>query len=196
MGIVIAVILLFLGIGVLVVIHICIAGRSLERRFVASGITVDGDENRRNRSSRSMSKDDLEKLPSFDYLVKGSSSHEDCAVCLENFKGGEKCRLLPLCNHSFHAQCVDSWLVRNPICPICRTCADDDHHHGGLLVGQESGRFGYSDRSSGSGGRGGNEVRIEVVRDGHVITERSSESSEMQIDLGMIQLSATNMRVL
>ncbi|OVA07607.1 zinc finger protein [Macleaya cordata] len=71
-----------------------------------------------------MSHDELEKLPCFEFkaLEKGTSP-VDCAVCLENFKMGEKCRLLPICKHSFHAQCVDSWLLKTPICPICRTSA-------------------------------------------------------------------------
>lgn len=73
----------------------------------------------------SMSRDEVEKLPSFDYLKTGSkgSSPVDCAVCLDGFKSGDKCRLLPVCNHSFHADCVDEWLVKNPNCPICRSNA-------------------------------------------------------------------------
>ncbi|MBA0683400.1 hypothetical protein Goari_025062 [Gossypium aridum] len=39
----------------------------------------------------------------------------------KDLKMGEKCRLIPLCNHSFHSECVDSWFLRNPICPVCRT---------------------------------------------------------------------------
>ncbi|KAK4393011.1 RING-H2 finger protein ATL74 [Sesamum angolense] len=77
-----------------------------------------------------MSQDDIEKLPCFDFTAKekgtgtGTSPPPDCAVCLENFRVGEKCRLLPSCNHSFHAECVDLWLLRTPICPICRAAAD------------------------------------------------------------------------
>ncbi|KAL3526037.1 hypothetical protein ACH5RR_014409 [Cinchona calisaya] len=86
----------------------------------------------RSLGSTSMSKEDLEKLPCFDFKAKelkgssrtSSTSPVDCAVCLENFKVGEKCRLLPLCRHSFHAECVDMWLLRTPICPICRASAD------------------------------------------------------------------------
>ncbi|XP_022854158.1 RING-H2 finger protein ATL56-like [Olea europaea var. sylvestris] len=123
MGIVISVLLLFAGIGVLVLIHVCIVGRSFRRGF--SGRNTDVVE-RGSFGSTSMSQEDIEKLPCFDFKTKekGSSPAAICAVCLENFKVGEKCRLLPLCNHSFHADCVDLWLLRTPICPICRTCAD------------------------------------------------------------------------
>jgi E3 ubiquitin-protein ligase RNF13 len=71
---------------------------------------------------RSISKTDLEKLPCYDYVAKENGSNPlDCAICLENFTIGDKCRLLPICKHIFHAQCVDKWLLKTPICPICRS---------------------------------------------------------------------------
>ncbi|KAK7381382.1 hypothetical protein VNO78_34032 [Psophocarpus tetragonolobus] len=73
---------------------------------------------------RSMSINDLEKLPCYYYVAKGNtSSPVDCAVCLESLITGDKCRLLPMCKHSFHAQCVDTWLLKTPTCPICRSNA-------------------------------------------------------------------------
>ncbi|KAG6395962.1 hypothetical protein SASPL_142096 [Salvia splendens] len=125
MAIVISVILLFLGMGVLVLIHVWIVGRTLrndvssERRNAVE---------RESLGSTSMSRDDIEKLPCFDFAAKakGSSPAGDCAVCLEKFKAGERCRLLPSCNHSFHAECVDLWLLRAPVCPICRAVAAEE----------------------------------------------------------------------
>ncbi|CAN0904488.1 Putative RING-H2 finger protein ATL49 [Linum grandiflorum] len=70
---------------------------------------------------------DVDKLPCYEYqsskdiiISEGIDAEADCAVCLESFKTGEKCRVLPACKHSFHAQCVDGWLLKIPICPICR----------------------------------------------------------------------------
>ncbi|KAK4417749.1 RING-H2 finger protein ATL3 [Sesamum alatum] len=126
MAIVISVILLFLGIGVLILIHVCIVGRTLRRGLIERNVNMVG---RGSFGSTSMSQDDIEKLPCFDFTAKEekgttTSPPPDCAVCLENFRVGEKCRLLPSCNHSFHAECVDLWLLRTPICPICRAAAD------------------------------------------------------------------------
>lgn len=116
MGIIIAVILLFLGIGVLVLVHLCIVvGRSFIIRRFRDPARFDSNTN------PTMSDDDVQKLPCHDYSAKDKENSMDCAICLEDFKMGEKCRLLPFCNHSFHAECVDSWLLRNPICPVCRT---------------------------------------------------------------------------
>ncbi|KAG9448714.1 hypothetical protein H6P81_008679 [Aristolochia fimbriata] len=121
MAIVISVVLLFVGIGLLILVHVCIVGRTF-RRSLSPNINPGGNE---RKPSDGISEDDLEKLPSFRFegLPKGSSPI-DCAVCLENFRSGEQCRMLPLCKHSFHAQCVDSWLLKTPICPICRSGAN------------------------------------------------------------------------
>ncbi|KAE8124192.1 hypothetical protein FH972_019098 [Carpinus fangiana] len=120
MELVVSVVLLFVGIVVLVIIHICIAGRA----FRGGNHQIQGNNmvQRGSNGTKRMSTGDLERLPCFDYKAaeKGSSS-VDCAVCLDNFKMGDKCRLLPNCRHSFHVQCIDSWLLKTPICPICRT---------------------------------------------------------------------------
>ncbi|RZC92843.1 hypothetical protein C5167_004031 [Papaver somniferum] len=47
-------------------------------------------------------------------------THQDCIVCLERLRKGESCRSLPRCNHVFHANCVDTWLIHVPSCPLCR----------------------------------------------------------------------------
>jgi hypothetical protein len=124
MELIVSVVLLFVGIAVLVIIHVCIIGRAFRR----GNHQIQGNNNMVQRGSngtKRMSTVDLERLPCFDYKAaeKGSSS-VDCAVCLDNFKMGDKCRLLPNCGHSFHVQCIDSWLLQTPICPICRTIAN------------------------------------------------------------------------
>ncbi|XP_020265479.1 RING-H2 finger protein ATL14-like [Asparagus officinalis] len=114
-SIIIASIILFIGIGVLVLLHICIVGKAFRRGLN----TISQGEELKNEGNNGLSPDDLEKLPCYDF----DGGEKDCAVCLESFRNGEKCRLLPTCRHSFHAQCVDYWLVKTPICPICRTRA-------------------------------------------------------------------------
>lgn len=41
-----------------------------------------------------------------------------CAVCLSDFANGDTLRSLP-CRHRFHKHCIDKWLVRNKVCPLC-----------------------------------------------------------------------------
>ncbi|KAJ0161209.1 E3 ubiquitin-protein ligase SDIR1 [Colletotrichum tanaceti] len=43
-----------------------------------------------------------------------------CSICTEDFTVGEDVRVLP-CNHKFHPNCVDPWLVNvSGTCPLCR----------------------------------------------------------------------------
>ncbi|KAF5960208.1 hypothetical protein HYC85_001417 [Camellia sinensis] len=57
---------------------------------------------------------------------KATLKFNDCVICLEDFKEGETCGVLPLCDHSFHPKCICLWLVKsqedqnNQTCPICR----------------------------------------------------------------------------
>nr|XP_009603368.3 RING-H2 finger protein ATL20-like [Nicotiana tomentosiformis]XP_016442796.1 PREDICTED: RING-H2 finger protein ATL20-like [Nicotiana tabacum] len=43
-----------------------------------------------------------------------------CPICLVEYSAGESVRLIPLCQHSFHADCVDEWLKMKATCPVCR----------------------------------------------------------------------------
>lgn len=44
-----------------------------------------------------------------------------CHVCLSDYEVGQECRKLNNCNHTFHKECIDQWLItgRNS-CPLCR----------------------------------------------------------------------------
>ncbi|KAI3454517.1 hypothetical protein Pfo_011180 [Paulownia fortunei] len=122
MEIIISVILLFVGIAVLIIIHVCVVGRAFR------GDPINGRNSVPARADRipGMNPGDIKELPCFDYKLeeKGSGNENvECSVCLENFRAGEKCRILPKCNHSFHAECIDSWLLKTAACPICRTGA-------------------------------------------------------------------------
>lgn len=42
-----------------------------------------------------------------------------CSICLCDFENGDRLRRLR-CDHCFHADCVDPWMVSNATCPTCR----------------------------------------------------------------------------
>ncbi|KAF6140947.1 hypothetical protein GIB67_030158 [Kingdonia uniflora] len=44
----------------------------------------------------------------------------ECAVCLSEFEDDDTLRLLTVCNHAFHPDCIDLWLVSHTTCPVCR----------------------------------------------------------------------------
>ncbi|KAJ6873005.1 hypothetical protein NC651_031991 [Populus alba x Populus x berolinensis] len=58
-------------------------------------------------------------IESFDKLVLGESKRlpgpngSTCAICLSEYNSKETLRMIPECNHCFHADCVDEWLRMN-----------------------------------------------------------------------------------
>ncbi|XP_027115986.1 RING-H2 finger protein ATL2 [Coffea arabica] len=66
----------------------------------------------------------IASLPVFVYSPKTQPEGMDCAVCLSEFEENEKGRLLPKCNHSFHADCIDMWFHSHSTCPICRAAVE------------------------------------------------------------------------
>nr|XP_043614024.1 E3 ubiquitin-protein ligase ATL23 [Erigeron canadensis] len=71
-----------------------------------------------------LSNAELEKLPSTTGkdLVLGN----ECAVCLDDIEPEQLARMFPGCNHGFHLHCADTWLAKNPVCPVCRNKLDSD----------------------------------------------------------------------
>jgi hypothetical protein len=62
---------------------------------------------------------DIEELPFCVYSERVSGSR-GCTICLEDFEPG--CCVRPLkCGHLFHKDCVDVWLFRSSMCPVCRS---------------------------------------------------------------------------
>ncbi|KAK4775149.1 hypothetical protein SAY86_010084 [Trapa natans] len=63
----------------------------------------------------------IDALPVFHYKeIVGVNEPFDCAVCLCEFTEKDKLRLLPMCSHAFHINCIDTWLLSNSTCPLCR----------------------------------------------------------------------------
>ncbi|XP_042732444.1 E3 ubiquitin-protein ligase RNF128 isoform X2 [Lagopus leucura] len=44
---------------------------------------------------------------------------DSCAVCIELYKPNEVVRILT-CNHLFHKNCIDPWLLEHRTCPMCK----------------------------------------------------------------------------
>ncbi|XP_073018993.1 RING-H2 finger protein ATL46-like isoform X1 [Primulina eburnea] len=63
----------------------------------------------------------IDGLPVFSYKeIVGALEPFDCAVCLCEFAETDQLRLLPTCSHAFHINCIDTWLLSNSTCPLCR----------------------------------------------------------------------------
>ncbi|WOK94902.1 RING-H2 finger protein ATL16-like [Canna indica] len=71
-----------------------------------------------------LAESEIRAIPTFRYRKgeegEGTRSFHECAVCLNEFQAEERIRLLPICFHVFHIDCIDTWLQTNANCPLCR----------------------------------------------------------------------------
>eukprot|EP00439_Symbiodinium_sp_Y106_P057920 s2461_g8.t1 len=74
---------------------------------------------------RGASQELIDSMPLVVYSpeVRGDSE-TSCAVCLSEFDRDAVLRRLP-CGHSFHRGCIDKWLKRNKVCPLCLQDIED-----------------------------------------------------------------------
>ncbi|CAI9759077.1 unnamed protein product [Fraxinus pennsylvanica] len=84
-------------------------------------------------------------VPSFKYQ-KNEADDSECVVCLSVFEEGEEIKQLPLCNHCFHAPCIDMWLYSHVDCPLCRSPVEPPALCSGSVIEQsENSREGLMD---------------------------------------------------
>ncbi|GKV18897.1 hypothetical protein SLEP1_g29217 [Rubroshorea leprosula] len=122
----------------------------------------------------------IDALPVFFYKdVTGLKEPFDCAVCLCEFSYQDKLRLLPACSHAFHIDCIDTWLLSNSTCPLCRGSLSSS----GLPM--ENPVFSYDylrETSNGIGGNGENGVSCSDQKP--MIIEEVGEKRVFSVRLG------------
>lgn len=64
----------------------------------------------------------IDALPVFNYKeIIGLREPFDCAVCLCELSDNDSLKFLPNCSHAFHIHCIETWLLSNSTCPLCRS---------------------------------------------------------------------------
>lgn len=71
--------------------------------------------------NRGVPKEEINKLTKKTFKKKDTpqGEEEQCTICITEFEDGEEIRELP-CKHIFHPNCIDTWIVQNSHCPICK----------------------------------------------------------------------------
>ncbi|XP_038682627.1 E3 ubiquitin-protein ligase ATL4-like [Tripterygium wilfordii] len=170
----ILIIILILSITVIVSVSLCFLLRHLNRRCIrhlantasTSSSSASLSSNRRVSPELSPAFSIIDSLPLFTFSsitrhsAAAASGGGDCAVCLSKFEQHDQLRLLPLCCHVFHAQCIDTWLrsnetIVNQTCPLCRSP---------IQVSEEDvmKKLQASTATNGGDGGGGASFRLEI----------------------------------
>lgn len=66
----------------------------------------------------------IQSFPTFPYSSVKDFRREkyglECAICLSEFEDESILKLLNICYHVFHQECIDLWLEMHKTCPVCR----------------------------------------------------------------------------
>ncbi|KAF0901589.1 hypothetical protein E2562_003560 [Oryza meyeriana var. granulata] len=151
-----------------------------------------------------LDQDVIDALPVFMYRevvvgvgpgAGGAKEPFDCAVCLCEFAGDDRLRLLPMCGHAFHIDCIDTWLLSNSTCPLCRAAlgadaaalfdavfdemAEEDRKQEDAVFPVRLGKFKNLSRAAGPVHDGN---AAAAAGGGDIITREEGESSSSSLD--------------
>lgn len=68
--------------------------------------------------SRGLKKETINKIPIRKYKERQYKDNK-CVICMSTFEINEDIRLLG-CQHIFHKDCIDGWLIKEKVCPVCK----------------------------------------------------------------------------
>ncbi|CAN6253420.1 unnamed protein product [Urochloa humidicola] len=133
-----SVVLLIAGVVAMLLLHILIVFWALRRGVALRAGASRWDEERAGAVAVGLSAEDLDGLPCHEHgsKVAAGGGGSECAVCLEAFQAGDRCRALPGCEHGFHVDCVDPWLRQSRVCPVCRAVVVGRGKAAGTVAGE------------------------------------------------------------
>ncbi|KAK4368231.1 hypothetical protein RND71_012023 [Anisodus tanguticus] len=106
---------------------ICVVGLIAVARcaWLRRGTGAGGNGGGQPLANKGLKKKVLQSLPKFTYDPSSTANSAppftaECAICLAEYVVGDEIRVLPQCGHSFHLQCIDTWLGSHSSCPSCR----------------------------------------------------------------------------
>ncbi|OPJ89625.1 E3 ubiquitin-protein ligase RNF128 [Patagioenas fasciata monilis] len=90
--------------------------------YSARRLRIARAQSKKQRQLRGRAKKAIEQLQ-LRTLKQGDketgSDGDSCVVCIEPYKPNEVVRILT-CNHLFHKNCIDPWLLEHRTCPMCK----------------------------------------------------------------------------
>uniref|UniRef100_A0A146KNG8 Protein goliath n=1 Tax=Lygus hesperus TaxID=30085 RepID=A0A146KNG8_LYGHE len=123
-----------------------------------------------------------------DQLLKDEM--ECCAICIDPYRQLEVVRTLS-CNHEFHKDCIDPWLLENRTCPMCKK--DILRHYGSVFLGSQESIIQVvaeeAARLAGPSTPAPHGIQVVIVVDGmDDVSETSRASSPAPSDANELQI--------
>ncbi|GFH51526.1 hypothetical protein CTEN210_08002 [Chaetoceros tenuissimus] len=83
--------------------------------------SITDDIESKSLKSTSKEENDVEMNHKVDFVQAAFNSCESCSICICEYDHGEELRLLPVCGHIFHTECIVPWLTeKRNTCPLCQ----------------------------------------------------------------------------
>lgn len=95
--------------------------RMFDPGFITVILSNNSHEAEQQNAAR-VPQDKLANIPITKFRKKSQTKEgeeEKCPICLVEFNDMEEIRYLP-CKHIYHPSCIDTWLVKNSACPLCK----------------------------------------------------------------------------
>uniref|UniRef100_M8C983 RING-type domain-containing protein n=1 Tax=Aegilops tauschii TaxID=37682 RepID=M8C983_AEGTA len=117
----VSVLFLIAGVVLMLALHVLVIVWAVRRGAVLRLRGAARERDQEQAEAAGLTADELGELPCQDFKAAAAvgTGAGECAVCLEAFQGGDRCRVLPGCHHGFHAQTAAArrptrWLMRPP----------------------------------------------------------------------------------
>ena len=59
-----------------------------------------------------------EEVTNKSFINKQKDNFHECVICLEEMKTGEDLTIIG-CSHIYHSKCIQNWIKKKRICPLC-----------------------------------------------------------------------------
>lgn len=79
-----------------------------------------------------------------------TEEQKTCSICQQPIEWDSIIRRINICNHVYHVNCIDQWLVENNTCPTCRRILRPNNEESGEEENNESGSDSRESRGMGS----------------------------------------------
>ena len=99
-------------------------GYKLRKKWILRNHVNHQQENLIEEDRSGLSYNQIQQIPGKTYSQNLDTllgfQNTDCSICCEQYQVGDSVTPFPTCEHLFHARCINPWLLKSSLCPLCR----------------------------------------------------------------------------